>query len=192
MHIAVHRVSKEQQSLSSIRVLQALLSCVQAEWITMFNASGLNPLHLAVKLSCLSATKLILNSSPHSVLCCTQGSGDNIIHLAAQHEQLSFMEFLLCCVKDAGLSASDCSMIQNKVGRTARFHAANVHENGGRGKQLALHRVDIHSPRASCSEQGGSSSLAETASQYRTPTQGSYSAFLLRCRGLFLSSTQVT
>jgi hypothetical protein len=189
LHIAVYRVSQEHQSLSSIRVLQALLSCVQAEWITMFNSSGLNPLHLAVKLSCLSATKLILNSSPHSVLCCTQSSGQNIIHLAAQHEQLSFMEFLFCCVKDAGFNASDCSMIQDKVGRTARLLAANVQENGGRGKGAAL---QCHSPNVSCSVQGVISSLAETVSQFQTPMQVSYSAFLLRCRGLFLSSTQNT
>ena len=137
LHIAVSRVADERQSLVSIRVLQALLSCVQAEWITMFNSSGLNPLHLAVKLSCVSATKLILKSSPHSILCCTSSSGQNVIHIAAQHEQLAFMEFLLCCVTDAGLSPSNCSMIQDNVGRTARVQAAGAHENAGRGKKCA-------------------------------------------------------
>ena len=135
LHIAVTRVAEEHQSFASIRVLQALLSCVQAEWITMFNSSGLNPLHLAAKLSCVAATKLILSSSPHAVLCCTETSGQNIIHIAAQREQLPFMEFLLCCVKHAGFSASNCSVIQDKAGRTARLQAASAHENGGRGEK---------------------------------------------------------
>jgi ankyrin repeat protein len=137
LHIAVTRVAEEHQSFASIRVLQALLSCVQAEWITMFNSSGLNPLHLAAKLSCVAATKLILLSSPHAVLCCTENSGQNIIHIAAQREQLPFMEFLLCCVERAGFSASNCSMIQDKAGRTARIQAASAHENGGRGDRVA-------------------------------------------------------
>jgi hypothetical protein len=140
LHIAVSRIVEEQQSFASIRVLQALLSCIQSEWITMFNATGLNPLHLAVKLSCLSATKLILNSSPDSVLCCTETSGQNIIHLAAQQQQQSFMEFLLCFVKDAGFNPSDCSMIQDKVGRTARVLAASAHDNAGKGEQTARPR----------------------------------------------------
>ena len=137
LHIAVLRIVEQQQSRAAIRVLQALLACVQAEWITMFNSTGLNPLHLAAKLSCVSATKLIVKSSPHSILCCTHASGQNIIHLAAQHGQMAFMEFLLNCVRDAGFSPSNCSMIQDKNGRTARLQAAGAHENGGKGQGAA-------------------------------------------------------
>ena len=150
LHIAVLRVVDQQQSLVSIRVLQALLSCVQAEWITMFNSQGLNPLHLAVKMSCVAATKLIFNSSPHAILCCTESSGQNIIHLAAQNEKPSFTEFLLSCVREAGFNASNCSMIQDKNGRTARVQAAGVHDNGGRGQQATKLHLNFKGTHAIC------------------------------------------
>jgi ankyrin repeat protein len=130
----VSRVSEQQQSLASIRVLQAVLSCAGAEWITVFNSAGLNPLHLAVRLCCVPAVQLIINSCPQAILCCTENTGQNIIHLAAQNAQLPFVEFLLCCVKEAGFSPSSCSLIQDKRGRSARSDAADSHQNGGKGQ----------------------------------------------------------
>ena len=188
LHIAVSRVVEQQQSFASIRVLQALLSCIQSEWITMFDAAGLNPLHLAVKLNCLSATKLILNSSPDSVLCCTETSGQNIVHLAAQRDQPSFMEFLLCAVAEAGFNASDCSMIQDKVGRTARVVAAGAHDNAGKGEPTA--RVCACPPRLT-PLQAATSSAEENPAPNHRPTQIAliYSPHLLLHPGFFRNPT---
>ena len=193
LHIAVLRIVHQQQSLAAMRVLQALMACVQAEWITMFNAAGLNPLHLAVKLSCVSATKLIFNSSPHSILCCTQSSGQNIIHLAAQHEQLSFMEFLLCCVKEAGFSPSNCSMIQDKNGRTARVQAASVHENGGKGQNAA--RSSQHQYQCSHARLQGDTFTQEGTTRHcrhQPPTQRSLQPFPCPSHGFFPKWTRVS
>jgi ankyrin repeat protein len=186
LHLAVLRIAEQQQSLVSIRVLQALLSCVQAEWITMFNSQGLNPLHLAAQLSCMSATKLIFNSSPHAILCCTERSGQNVIHIAAQLEQPSFTEFLLSCVQHAGFSTSNCSMIQDKSGRTARAQAVGVHENGGRGQFPALLFLSQRHGN-SHSVQGGTSSLEErpTSSHHCLPVLFTFTAFRFQNRGFF-------